>query len=216
MFEQLLFGNAMLWAFVYTAAFCYRQNSDVKTLVKLLAVVPFAILAWMKADTGWLAVAFALCAVGDFCLSRDGRRWFLCGVGAFALGHLAFVPAFIHYGATVAGAFETGRLIGAALVLLLLITTVPKILTASGDLRTPVTFYILCILTMFLAAMGLPGTVPVAMAALGAVLFVISDCLLGQQMFAQAGTLMKTAMISIIIWVAYWLALMCFALAFIF
>ena len=162
-----------------------RDHRRVETVAKPLVMVLLAALALALGAGGtgvgrWLLLALALGTVGDVLLLRDTEPRFLGGLGAFLLGHLAYVAAFITLG------FHQGwALLGAAVVALDLATAGRRILRAAAAqdraLGGAVAAYMLVIAAMTVTAWGTGRPV----VALGAVVFVVSDTLLALDRFVR-------------------------------
>jgi len=143
-------------------------------------------------DTGygrWVFAALCLSWVGDVALVSAARRWFLVGLAAFLLGHLAYVGGF-----AAAGVSWTGAAIAAAALCL------PAALVASWlwphlppGMRGPVAAYIAVISVMVAGAVGgaLDG---VPWAALPAALaFYVSDVFVARDRFVAPGFVNRLA-----------------------
>ena len=181
-----------------------RPPSLLRSLVKTAAV---AILAAGALHTPLLALALALCALGDWLLSRPGEAAFMSGVGAFAAGHLVYAALFLTDPAS-----DPSRLTALphALVDLLLIAIgliAALLLNArAGALRGPVLGYIPVILGMGLAALTVPAEGPHALILPAAMAFIASDLILAAEKFLlpPGHPLLKPAPYAI--WVLYWTA----------
>lgn len=170
----------------------------VKSWVKTGSVAALA-LAGPGLGVPWaITLGLALGAVGDFCLSRPGDRAFLAGMAAFAAGHLAYLAALIGFGAGWPGGWTILGLLalGASTELWL----APR----TGALRWPVRAYVLVILAMALAALGLPpGFAGRGGVLAGALAFVASDLILALEIFVLPdGRLRQIAKRAL--WVLYW------------
>jgi uncharacterized membrane protein YhhN len=116
-----------------------------------------------------VGAALGLSWLGDLALMRSGETWFLLGLGAFLLAHVAYLVAFWpDRGASVLR--RPPRLAPYVVVLVgLLLTLWPDL----DGLRAPVAGYAIVIVAMAVLATGLGSTT-----AAGAALFVLSDALL--------------------------------------
>ena len=123
--------------------------------VALLALIALAVGAPLPVTLG---LAFG--ALGDFFLTRRGESAFLAGMAAFALGHLAYVAAFVtrglELGGPVFGPVQTGLLV---LLVLLIASTEVWLAPRTADLRGPVRGYGLIIGAMAAAVILLPASV---------------------------------------------------------
>jgi uncharacterized membrane protein YhhN len=128
----------------------------------------------------WLVVGALLGLVGDIALLGDGETAFMVGLGAFAVGHLAYAFAAMSVGFepvdALAGALFTAALLGYRFI--------PKTLPGARDHGGPVlagavVVYAGVISLMVITAWGSGEW----MAAAGATLFALSDWVLGYQRF---------------------------------
>ena len=128
----------------------------------------------------WLVAGAALGLVGDIALLGDGEVAFMIGLGAFALGHLAYAVA-----AMLIDFDPAWALIGAAFMVVLLslrfaTRTVPGARRLGGSvLAGAVVFYACVITAMVVTAWG----TTVALAGVGAMAFAVSDWVLGHERF---------------------------------
>lgn len=152
-----------------------------RSALKTAPAAAFALAAWTGGASPYLVFAFALSALGDLALSRDGRAAFLYGLCSFGLAHLLFVIAFSDAsGAPLWEAFSRNPLAAAALILLALSTEL-WLAPHAGRLAWPVRGYVALITLMGLAALTLPAQLWVALA--GAALFLASDLVLAVRLF---------------------------------
>jgi uncharacterized membrane protein YhhN len=163
-------------------------------------------LAFVPGD-GWfwlIPLGLGLGALGDFCLALKGERMFLAGVGAFGLGHLAYVGGFLLHSAELG--FD-GVSFGEGIVLVgllgLLVSTEVWLAPRTGKLQGPVRVYVGLIGLMGFAALLLPAGPGQAVLRGGAALFVASDLMLAVQMFVarEEGSRRR---LSLALWPAYW------------
>lgn len=124
----------------------------------------------------WLAgAALLFCAAGDVLLELV----FVAGMGAFAVGHIFYVLAFL----------EWGRILGpnkrdypvAVLVGIVSLGLLAWLLPGMGDLLIPALIYQAIITTMVATAFVVKAPM---LARLGAVIFMISDTLIAAEKFA--------------------------------
>jgi uncharacterized membrane protein YhhN len=125
-----------------------------------------------------------LCLIGDVCLIFIlSRKVFTAGLVAFLAGHVMYVAAFVTLG--VAGPLVwTAGLICLGLSACVFLWLRPHL----GDMRIPVTAYIVIITAMVICAaafMNNPGLDPNARALVfgGALLFYVSDIFVARQRF---------------------------------
>jgi uncharacterized membrane protein YhhN len=124
----------------------------------------------------WLAgAALLFCAAGDVLLELV----FVAGMGAFAVGHVFYVLAFL----------EWGRILGpnkrdfpiTVLVVIVSLGLLGWLLPGMGDLLIPALIYQAIITTMVATAFVVKAPM---LARLGAVIFMISDTLIAAEKFA--------------------------------
>ena len=127
-----------------------------------------------------VVVALVLCWLGDVLLiPRGARGWFLAGLGAFLLGHLAFAVGFAGLG------LAPGWLVAAALPAGLLAAGVLRWLWphVGGSMRGPVIAYVAVICAMVALAAGAVGAGAPPVLLAGAVSFLVSDLAVARQRF---------------------------------
>ena len=164
-----------------------------RSVIKLLSVGCFALVA-LTAGAPWaLTVGLALSALGDLALSRPGERWFLSGMAAFGLAHLCYISLFVPY--------WTGMPVwpALALVVLTLSTELWLIPHVGPHLRFPMRLYISLIAVMGLTAFASP----LAAARAGAQAFILSDLILAVQLFRLPAESRWQVPASWALWVLY-------------
>ena len=129
-------------------------------------------------ERAWFVAALAACLVGDVLLMLP-RDAFLGGLAAFVVAHLCFTAGFV----TVGGS-GTRLLVGAAAVALVAIPLATRFVramraTGQGGLVAPVVGYVAVIGAMVAAAIAGGNGWGIA----GAVLFLVSDALIGETRF---------------------------------
>jgi uncharacterized membrane protein YhhN len=125
----------------------------------------------------WFVVALVLSLLGDIFLMLPSDA-FVAGLGSFLLGHVAYVVGFTRHG--------DGRwwwAVPVALVGVVLGARLVRGIRASGhgELVVPVVAYVLTILVMVTSALASGN----ALGALGALLFMVSDTLIGEDRFVR-------------------------------
>ena len=171
---------ALIIAALTGAEFTRRQ--PLQNLLKPLAAFLFILIAigggalyW---DYGrWIVFGLTACAIGDvLLLSRDKPTRFKLGMGAFALGHILYLIAFVTLARS--GAFHPLGLLAIAAGGAFFFWIRPKL---PKDMVIPVAVYALIIIAMvcesFKVAMV---TVPIA-----ACLFAISDMFVARDRFVD-------------------------------
>jgi uncharacterized membrane protein YhhN len=135
------------------------------------------------ASAAWLLPGFALHALGDALLLGTGR-WFLAGLGAFLLGHVAYAATFAELATRVAPdapptpALLTLAAMGAAIAALLAWMG-PRL----GRMRAPVIAYMVTISVMVAAAVQASAALAQPWLAVAAVAFALSDVLVARNRF---------------------------------
>lgn len=119
-------------------------------------------------------VALTLSLVGDVFLVLDDR-WFVAGLAAFLLAHIAYTVGFL-----IAGVDVEGLLVGVAVTAALGLALGRRIVSgAAAELRAPVTIYIAFISLMVASALATRHP----WAVTGALSFYLSDALIGWTRF---------------------------------
>ncbi|RJG14166.1 lysoplasmalogenase [Pseudomonas cavernicola] len=194
----------LIVALIGALAFLYGRASDWAQPCLLAKPIPvIALLLWLRsAPAGlyrrWISLGLLCSLAGDMLLEWPADL-FVFGLGAFLLGHLAYLFAYLG---------DSRRLAPAALLLAAaagagMFTTLAS--SGLGPLLIPVAVYALAISAMLwraLARIGTPGVSSTSawLAAGGAALFVLSDSLIGINRFV---TPFVTAPYAIIL--SYWL-----------
>lgn len=195
--DALVWGAAAL-ALLFFAAFARAPASGLKSGIKTGSVALLAGHALVSGGPG-VALALALGALGDFCLSRDGARWFVAGMAAFGAAHLVYLslmlPAAqwpVHWPATLA-------------LLVFGFAMARALWPATGTLRGPVMAYVAVILAMGCVALALPGGTW-AWVTWAALAFVASDAVLAVELFLMRGNHRLSTILPLAVWPLYWLA----------
>ncbi|MEM9619970.1 MAG: lysoplasmalogenase [Pseudomonadota bacterium] len=167
----------------------HRGDKQLKWLFKPAASVAFIVLAFhggaLGTDYGrWILAGLTLCLAGDVFLIARAQTAFLAGMGAFALGHLAYIGAFAVIGAPLS--LTTGFVLFAigAPVLLILRWLWPHL----GAFRYPVAVYCIIISVMVVASFATQnpdGDGPFWLAVVGAISFAISDISVARDQFVK-------------------------------
>lgn len=196
--------TSSLAACAYGLWFTHQPVGRVRTAIKATSVGSLAAACVFLSGPLWLGVALALGTMGDVFLVQRGDRAFLAGLGAFLLGHLAYVWLLWGMGsgwaALAADPLRPGLTlfltIGAAVIL-------RRLLPHMGAMRLPVLAYATVILCMGGAALTLPLSTPLSLAILGAFMFIASDAILGFDLFVlKDGRRKRRA--ATVLWFLYW------------
>lgn len=185
-----------------------RTNSQMRwkrSIRKTLPVALFALAAALGEAPYLLTIALALSAVGDLALSRPGTRAFLIGMIAFALAHVAYI-------AVILPDFDMPAVMILPVIALIMfgVSTERWLAPHTGDLRLPVRGYVLVIMIMGIAALGLIEVRPLAL--IGALLFVVSDLVLSVETFVMGADHRRRIMAGKTIWITYIAAQACLLL----
>lgn len=148
-----------------------------------LFFVAFAVsLGALQTPYGQVVLAaLSFCALGDVLLIRDDRRWFLAGMGAFAIGHVAFAWAFLTAGAIAGLIVALAAIAMGVFAWRILVWLWPRL----GAMRAPVAVYAVIISGMVIAAAGAVGRNWLIL--VGAVLFAVSDVAVARDQFVAKG-----------------------------
>ncbi|UWR79117.1 lysoplasmalogenase [Phaeobacter inhibens] len=214
---DVLIVTAALLALLYLGLTA-RPPSALRSLSKTLAVLLLAVAAWLGAGPLLLTLALGLCAVGDFCLSREGEGAFMAGVGAFAAGHLVYISLFLGQGdSDFARLIQLPQLVGVLVLAVAGLAMVRLLAPRAGALKGPVLAYVPIILGMGLAALTLPlggGLTGLALVLPAAVAFMASDIVLAFETFVLAEDHPARRVTPYVVWPLYWGAQAGFLLAF--
>jgi uncharacterized membrane protein YhhN len=172
---------AVLWVVVAVLAVVdwvavARHDRTTERVAKPAALVALVLVALASGatDSGagrWLTVALLFSLVGDVALLGDTMRRFLLGVGAFLLGHLAYVASFVALGlAAPAWAWIAVPVLGAATYATRRV--VPSAYAQSGAVLAGAVAAYTAVLAGMLVGACLTGE---PLVAAGATLFVVSD-----------------------------------------
>ncbi|WP_246139412.1 lysoplasmalogenase [Falsiphaeobacter marinintestinus] len=189
-----------------------RTETLIRSAIKTASVALLALAAGLAQAPILLTLALALCALGDWLLSRPGDRAFMAGIGAFAAGHLAYVALFLTRPDMDPSHLSANPQLWIALALVVLgVIMASRIAPRAKDLRGAVLAYIPIILSMGFVALTLPLGTLVLPAALA---FVASDTVLATEKFLLADDHPARRWTPYAVWPLYWLAQAGFWMAF--
>ncbi|MCY6383544.1 lysoplasmalogenase [Hoeflea prorocentri] len=199
--------------FSAVAAFLYllmvsRPPSARRTGVKTLAIALLAVLSVLANGPVLLTAGLLACAIGDALLAQDDDRAFQLGIGAFLLGHVAYIALFVTEGRIDLFSEQPLRIIIAIAIIGFCAVVARRLLPATGALKAAVSAYVVVIALMALFSLMMSGWGVVA----GALLFVASDTVLALQRFlmpAEEGTPWR----ALFVWASYYLAQLLITLA---
>lgn len=175
------------WAVAGAGSVLGRRVEAVAKPLTMALLVGVAVTAGSPDDGVRVAlvVGAALGLSGDVALLGDSEPRFMAGLGAFALGHLAYAAAAVQVG------FSAWALVGVAfMAALLAFRFVTRILPGARREGGPVlagavVFYGAVITLMVVTAWGIFATdSPAWLAGVGAMSFAVSDWVLGHTRFA--------------------------------
>ena len=169
------------------------DTSWTRSAIKTTSTAALALAGALTGAPAAITAGLAAGSLGDLALSRPGPRAFLAGMGAFAVGHLAYLWHFVAL--WTAPTPPWAAMLG---MVVLALSTEIWLAPRTGELRWPVRAYVVIIAAMAIAAMGLPGNQ--RLTQLGAALFVLSDLLLALHLFVAPRRWLALAL-----WPAYWL-----------
>jgi uncharacterized membrane protein YhhN len=190
----LTIGCALACALLVLAE--WRGMAALRVAAKLVASVAFVVVGTRALDVGHdpgrvefaraIFAGLVLGAIGDACLLGAGKRWFLAGLVAFLIGHLAYVAGIAWIEPPARWLGDAGWLAvapaGAGLATLAVLW--PRL----GALRLPVIAYLATITAMVIAAIAaargvaLPAPNEGRLVA-GACLFFLSDLAVARDQF---------------------------------
>ena len=197
MTDSGLWAAAAVCALFYGLLLVERPPSFMRAVVKTAATGALAVLAYWQGGGPLLAIALALCAVGDAFLAGDPERWLPFGLAAFLAGHVAYALLFWKERGTVDALFwATAPLVVAAAAVMLW-----RLWPALGALRPAVVAYVAAIVAMVTLSLLLPhARWP---AALGALAFMTSDAVLSFDLFMGARLAGSTRLTAWAVWFLY-------------
>lgn len=191
---QFLAGSIGIFsALVYGFGFIHAKISAFRSFWKSLPVLLMALITWALSGPLLLIIALGLCALGDYFLSRSDR-FFIAGLGAFLLGHLAYIAQFTQLGFDMTLGWP--HILIAIYGIVFALYLWPK----AHNLRGAVMVYILVIMAMTVTALALPDAL--GLIIIGALIFVISDSILAIRMFGVSNHSAKRAL-SMLVWATY-------------
>ena len=124
-----------------------------------------------------LGLGLVLSAIGDVLLALDGL--FVQGLAAFLLAQVTYTVLFL-----TQYRWQTRRLPWAALIVVYALVCTLFIVPEAGDMKVPVTAYMIAISLMAVAA-GFRGDQQFLWVAMGALIFMVSDTLIAVSRFVS-------------------------------
>lgn len=133
-------------------------------------------------DRFWLVVAVVSCFAGDALLLGSTEQHFLAGLGAFAFGHLCYVVTALFVGVSIGRMWPAAVFLVALLGFRFVTHTIPGARQAGGrPMAIAVGIYAVVISLMVASAAGTGHWA----AAVGAMLFAVSDWIIGYTRFVR-------------------------------
>lgn len=167
-----------------------------RVVMKLLAAASFVVLGLHALPTSepytafadLIAIGLVLGAIGDFALLGSKPSWFMAGLVAFLLGHIAYVVAAAQLVSPAQWPAYGGVLIAVPIVAALI--ALKWLWAHLGDMRGAVVVYVFAIVLMVIAAMAVAhsGRLPEPQRTrfvVGAILFFISDLSVARNRFIE-------------------------------
>lgn len=147
-------------------------------LIALMVGVPSALYAQL------IFIGLMACAVGDVCLlSRHSQKLFLAGMTAFAVGHLAYLTAFMKVSTAEP---SLGQIIASFVTIAFGVGVFSWMRPhVPSKMQAPVKLYFFIIIIMVVNALQLPTEGPLLLAMIGAVMFSVSDVFVGRDRFVS-------------------------------
>jgi uncharacterized membrane protein YhhN len=175
------------------AAKCVGSPADVT--LKGLSVALLGLIA-LRERQSFLAAALLLSSLGDIVLEL-GRSYFLLGLAAFLTSHLIYITLFVRHRARAKAAGRQ-QWVFPALLAVYAIGLAVWLTPALDDMRTPVFCYIAALVAMVATASR--ANYRSRWVSVGAMLFLISDSLLGAGRFK-----LQIPWGGFVIWTTYYL-----------
>lgn len=163
----------------------YRYKPTATLLIILVGALSFLRPNVDPTYTAWILVGLVLSLVGDVALMFSSQRAFLLGLVAFLLAHVVYATVF-----TVFGGFCPADLFSGLILLAIGVLVLRCLWDGLGKMKGPVVLYVLVICLMVQRAIstlfGDAFSVTQGwLIALGAILFWISDLILGLNRFGR-------------------------------
>ncbi len=203
MFYLLTFSG--MCAAAYGAVLTHLPPSLPRSSVKGASVGLLA-LAGVYANAPLLLIlALLLGTCGDVLLAEPRGARFLAGLGAFLLGHLAYAVLY----AQIGGGFEIlinqpWRMGAVACLILASLWVMQRLRPHLGPMLGPVMAYAGVSIVMGAAALTLPLGSGFGLAMAGSALFILSDAILGFELFQPPASIRLRRFMATLLWSLYW------------
>ena len=167
----------------------YRDQRTLKWLAKPAASLAFIAVALSEGALGaggfgvLILIGRVFCAAGDVLLIHRHERWFLAGMGAFTLGHAAYIGAFL----TRSPQLKPLVYLAAFAMIAVAVATLRQLWGKLGTMKGPVAGYVAIISVMVIASVAASpaGGGYIWMPVAGAVGFAISDIAVARDQFLK-------------------------------
>jgi uncharacterized membrane protein YhhN len=197
-------ANRVLLGISVAAALLYLPGwlpFPAQVLAKGLTVSTLAAIAF-RSRQPLLGLALSFGSLGDVLLDLDPKRLFVFGLGAFLLGHVTYIMLFVRRRSMqIAVSLSKPRLAIVAFLLVYIVAFSCWLSPSLGALAVPVYAYMGAITLMAISAVCAGFRRPWVVA--GAILFVVSDSILGAAKFAAHGSIPGR---DVLVWSTYCLA----------
>ncbi|KJZ75456.1 hypothetical protein HIM_05152 [Hirsutella minnesotensis 3608] len=199
--EKTIVVVSLSLAFAY-AAKIRAQPSHFRMILKAASTALLSLLATVSGKHWQLSTALGLGAIGDAFLAWPGETAFLCGLGSFLTAHVFYIHLFLAIG----GGYEVivseawRRLLATSMMGVAAVVGMVLVPRIDGSLRWPVAAYSVISLAVVLAVLTTNEQWTVA----GAVLFCLSDCVLGTDEFLVEPQSTHRAWMQHAVWALYY------------
>jgi uncharacterized membrane protein YhhN len=166
----------------------YREFMQVRVLAKCLASACFLVVGAAALDKGdpfsqWMFIGLVFGALGDVLLLGHAKRWFLAGLGAFLVGHLAYVVGLAQI---VPPERWTEAGVWGVVPVVVGLGALGYLWPRLGSMKAPVIAYVAAIIAMVIAALAAWPRLPSphgGLLAIGAISFFASDLAVARDRF---------------------------------
>ena len=182
------FFSALTAAGLAATLFGELRNLPLRLVAKPIASAGFLGLALSLGATEsrygwWILIGLVFGFIGDVALLGTSRPWFLTGLVAFLIGHLAYVVGFLVAGVAV-GPMAAAAMAAAAAAVVIIRWLRPHL---PAEMKTPVVAYIVIISAMVATAVGAAAAGGTVLILIGAVAFFLSDLAVARNRFVAPG-----------------------------
>ena len=186
---SMVFAGLCLLAVAALLIAEYRDQRRLKWLSKPAASLAFIAVALSQGALGaggfgvLMLTGLVFCAAGDVLLINRHERWFLAGMGAFALGHAAYIAAFV----TQSPQMKPLVYAAAIAMTVVAVAVLRQLWGKLGAMKGPVAAYVAIISAMVIASVAASpaGGGYIWMLIAGAVGFAVSDIAVARDQFLK-------------------------------